>query len=149
MSAKKTFGTVIATVLLFLYVYLAVIALRAVGCAPSQDCREFTEQMGSSLSLLGGLVAAPIIAELALTKAGEIPLQRALGSKAKPRAMTLLKVLVVAYFVIWVAVGLLALLAGWRHPTEIEALTTLGNTWLGLAIAAGYAYFELTPSSSD
>jgi hypothetical protein len=148
MSAKAIFGTVIATVLLLLYVFLVVEAFRVLGCAPAPDCRlAFTEDMGSSLSLIGGLIAAPIIAELAVTKAGEIPLQRALGSNRAPAAKTGLKVLVLAYFVIWVAVGLLALFAGWRYPTEVEALTTLGKTWLGLAVAGGYAYFGLTPPS--
>jgi hypothetical protein len=149
MSAKAIFGTVIATVLLGLYVYLAVAALRVLGCGPSPDCSaQFTDEMGSSLSLLAGLIAAPIIAELAVTKAGEVPFQHALGPEPSRGAKTVLKVIATAYFVIWVAIGLLALFAGWRHPTEVQAFTSLGKTWLGLAVAAGYAYFGLTPSAT-
>jgi hypothetical protein len=149
MSAKAIFGTVIATILLGLYVYLAVVALGVLGCGSASGCQwVFTEEMGSALSLLAGLIAAPILAELAVTKPGEVPYQRGLGPDPTQGVKTLLKVLVIAYFVIWIAIGLLALLAGWRHPTEVEAFTSLGKTWLGLAVAAGYAYFGVTPAKT-
>jgi hypothetical protein len=149
MSAKSIFGTVIATILLGLYVYLAVTALGVLSCGSAAGCQwEFTEEMGSTLSILAGLIAAPILAELAVTKTGEVPFQRGLGSDPTQGVKTLLKYIVIAYFVIWVAIGLLALLAGWRHPNEIAALTDLGKTWLGLAVAAGYAYFGVNPDQT-
>ena len=146
MSAKAIFGGLIAIVLLGIYVYLVVIAFGVLGCSPAPDCSStFTEDMASSLPLLAGLVAAPIIAELAVTKSGEVPFQRVLGTKTGETPKTILRVLVFVYFAIWLGSGLLALFAGWRHPGEVEALSALGKTWLGLAVSAGYAYFGITP----
>ena len=146
MNAKGIFGSVIACVLLALYVYLVGVAVWAVVCEPSAACRSaFNEEMGSALSLLGGLVAAPVIAELAVTVPNEVPGQRILGLTEGARAPSWLKILVSVYFVLWLVTGLTALVVGWRYPQEAGALTTLGKTWLGLAVAAGYAYFGVTP----
>ena len=149
MQAKGIFGTVIASVLLVLYVYLVAAAVWAVVCTPSSSCKAaFNDEMGSALLLLGGLVAAPVIAELAVTKPNQVPAQRLLVLNEGDPAPRWLKALVGAYFVLWLLSGLTAVFVGWRFPQESEALSTLGKTWLGLAVAAGYAYFGVTPPAA-
>jgi hypothetical protein len=34
-----------------------------------------------------------------------------------------------------------------NHPSVLPALTAVGQSWLGLAVASAYAYFGLTPAS--
>jgi hypothetical protein len=50
------------------------------------------------------------------------------------------------YCGVWLLCGLAAFVVGLRHPKEVEALTSLGKAWLGLAVASGYAYFGIRPN---
>jgi hypothetical protein len=45
---------------------------------------------------------------------------------------------------VWVALGVSAYVVGamW-YPDALKPLTDLGQSWLGLAVAAGYAYFGI------
>ena len=49
------------------------------------------------------------------------------------------------YLLVWVLVGLAAYLVGtmW-YPGKLKHLTDLGQAWLGLAVAAAYAYFGIS-----
>jgi hypothetical protein len=54
--------------------------------------------------------------------------------------------LAIAYLVIWLATGLLALVVGTMlYPNVNQTLNDIGTTWLGLAVASGYAYFGIKP----
>jgi hypothetical protein len=146
MPVKGIFGSVIISVLLVLYVYLVGMAVWAVMCSPSPSCSSaFTEEMGSALLLVGGLIAAPVIVELARADSGKVPAQLAFGLTDTSRGLPVLKIFVVVYFGFWVVSGLIGLFFGWRFPQEAGALSKLGTNWLGLAVAAGYAYFGATP----
>lgn len=128
MSTKMIFGSLIALILLGLYVYLIWSATSVVGCTPQPSCLgDFTDKMASALSLIAGLIAALVIAELAITKPGEAPVARALASTASPRAVNILKMVTLVYLGVWVLCGLGALLISWRHPDDVAALTNLGN----------------------
>jgi hypothetical protein len=147
MSTKLIFGSVIAAVLLGLYVYLSWSAIALVDCTPQPGCLEgFTDQMASALSLIGGLVSALVIAELAVTQPGEVPVARALGESPGNVRTNFIKTLTVIYIGVWIFIGVWALVTGWRYPDRIETLTDLGQSWFGLAIAAGYAYFGISQS---
>lgn len=52
------------------------------------------------------------------------------------------------YLLIWVITGLAAFVVGsMQHDRVLQPLTDLGQSWLGLAVAAGYAYFGIKPQS--
>lgn len=145
MSNKVVFGGVLAVILLGLYVYLIGSAIAAVNCVPQPAClASFTRPMGSAMALIGGLVSALVIAELAVTKPGEVVLQRALDVRqpVEPQKR-LLQILTTAYLAVWTLAGLAAFIVGLNHPDTLQSLSDLGNAWLGLAVAAGYAYFGI------
>lgn len=81
---KIAIGGLIAIILLGLYVYSVCLAILVVNCASTTGCTSyplssFTDGMVQALTLVGGLVSALVIAELAITKPGEAPMARALA----------------------------------------------------------------------
>jgi hypothetical protein len=148
---KLAFGGVISLILLALYVYSVWLAILVVNCVSGSGCTahpltHFTDGMVQALTLIGGLVSALVIAELALTVPGEAPMARALDSSASSTKQTTLKVVTGLYLFVWLCAGLAAYFVGqMQHPKVLQPLTDLGQSWLGLAVAAGYAYFGIRP----
>jgi hypothetical protein len=148
---KIALGVSIVFVLLGLYVYSVVIAILVVNCVSSSGCSSyplsrFTDGMLQALTLVGGLVSALVIAELAITKRGEMPMARLVDPKASNWISVPAKLAIVIYLVAWLAVGLSAFWFGMiQHPKVLQPLTDLGQSWLGLAVAATYAYFGINP----
>jgi hypothetical protein len=147
MSTKMVFGGVIACILLGLYAYLVWSAISVVSCTPQPAClADFTKPMASALALIGGLVSALVIAELAITKPGEPPVARALGPDTPALGRSIFKIVTYVYLAVWTLAGLSAFVVGLRNPDVLQPLTALGQSWFGLAVAAGYAYFGLSPT---
>jgi hypothetical protein len=150
---QSIFGGVIAVLLLGLWVHFIRVATLIVHCSLVKDCSAypstmFTDSMAQALATIGGLVSALVIAELAITKPGELPAMRAFSvTAAGGKPPNLLKVISVVYILVWIAGGFWAFIQGVYHPTVVPALTTLGQAWLGLAVAAGYSYFGLQRQS--
>jgi len=147
---KAVFGGVIATVLLGIYLHLIRFAYLVVQCEAAKACTEhpvssFNELMAQALSIVGGLVSALVIAELAAAKPGEAPAARALAAGATARAKTILKWVTAAYVLAWIGAGLVAFFLGLYHPKVLPPITSLGQAWLGLAVASAYAYFGIDP----
>lgn len=132
------------TILLGIYAYLVWIAVRVVtGWVPFES---FTPQMASTMSLIHGLVAALVVAELAITAPGEPPGSRIIAANPTPGAKRIVKPVILAYLFIWTGAGFAAFFWGFlRHSGTLSALTDLGQSWIGIAIAAGYAYFGIQP----
>lgn len=106
----------------------------------------FTNGMALALSLIGGLVSALVIAELAITRPGQELLARAHAGTTSSTSSGIVRVLAVLYLVAWAVTGLAAFIVGtMQHPGVLQPLTDLGQAWLGLAVAAGYAYFGIKP----
>lgn len=148
---RTAFGGAIAVVLLGLWVYLIVTGIQTVTCANAIGCTThpviaFNDVMAQALAIIGGLVSALVIAELAVTRSGETPAAHMLVANAGQRATTVLKVISGLYVLAWLVAGLAALLVGMQHPHILQPLTSVGQSWLGLAVAAAYAYFGLQPS---
>lgn len=148
---QAIFGGIIAVILLGLYVHLIRVASLIVHCESHLPCTAypttfFNPGMEQALSLIGGLVSALVIAELAVTKPGELPAVGAWSVAGKATAPRALKIISVIYILTWMAAGFWAFIIGLYHPTVLPALTNLGQAWLGLAIAAAYAYFGLQRS---
>jgi len=149
MSARALFGAVIVVILLVLYVLLTGFAISLLDCS-EPNCRDaFTDSMASGLAMIGGLVSAVVIAELGLPQPYNVPFSRVLGDDPTKLQLTLLKIMTFLYITVWLGVGLWVLVATWKKPAEIPALTALARSWFGLAVAAGYVYFGLKPAKGE
>jgi hypothetical protein len=145
---KLLFGGAISLILLGLYGYALTEAVRLAllpGQVPLKAGFAFT------ISTVGGLVSALVIAELAIAKPGEPPVVRALEASAggtPPSETTKRAVGIVStlYVLAWILLGLLAFVVGaMLQADKVPALTDFGRSWLGLAVAAGYSYFGIKP----
>lgn len=147
---KAVAGGVIAIVLLVFYVLLVHSAIDVVNCLSTSGCTNsmatsFNDVKSQAMSVLGGLVSALIISELAITKPGETPAARFLVA-ASGKAKNILRWTTWLYIVAWLVTGAWAFWTGLNHPATLPALTSIGQAWLGLSVASAYAYFGLSPS---
>jgi hypothetical protein len=147
---QAIFGGAIAVILLGIYLHLIRLAYLVVDCATSPGCTAyppgyFNDGMAQALAIVGGLVSALVIAELAATRPGEAPAARALADDATGRTKLILKIVSAVYVLAWMGAGLTAFFVGLYHPKELPPLTNLGQAWLGLAVASAYAYFGIKP----
>lgn len=150
MSTKTIFGGVIAILMLALYVYAVVVALVITGClSKGAECtaytaNSFTSGMAIAMTTIGGLISALVIAELTITKPGAAPFARALGADPSGKAKIYLTITTIAYLSVWILCGLAAFVVGFmQYPGLLQPLTDLGQSWLGLAVAAAYAYLGI------
>jgi hypothetical protein len=149
---KLLFGGFIAVILLCLYEYAVFEAVMVVTCISTPGCTAYTADsfnlgFSHAMSLIGGLVSALVIAELAVTVPGQAPVARAIGgANAGPKLSWTLTIVTAIYLAVWVITGVAAYVVGtmW-YPAKLQPLTDLGQSWLGLAVAAAYAYFGLSP----
>lgn len=143
-NSRLIFGGILVCILLGIYVYLITVALRVVlGTIPPDS---FTPTMASTLSLIGGLVSALVIAELAVTTPGQPPGARILGPDPTIGAKRVVLGVVVLYLAVWTMTGLAAFIwAFLKNQGVVATLTDLGQSWIGVAIAAGYSYFGIKP----
>lgn len=143
------FGGAIAGTLLILYTfavtYMTVLVYRA-GQVRADRAIEFSSGLVYVATMIGGLVAALVIAKLAITKPGKNPgVMRATADENGTPNEWVTR-LAIAYLVIWLVTGLVALVVGGMlYPEVNQSLNAVGTTWLGLAVASGYAYFGIKP----
>jgi hypothetical protein len=139
---KLLVGGFVALTLLGLYIYAVSRALFLVWYGGPA----LTSGDVLALTTIGGLVSALVIAELAITRPGDMP---TVSVQAEPgrlsRAATTAAPWVIGlYMIIWAGVGVTAFVVGvMQHPGVVSSLTDLGQSWLGLAVASAYAYFGL------
>jgi len=145
------FGGAIAGTLLILYafslIYMSVLVFQA-GYVKPDRAIEFSSGLVYVATTIGGLVSALVIAKLAITKPGKNPgiMRMAVNADGEPNLWVTR--LSIAYLIIWLVVGLLALVVGaMLYPNVNQTLNDLGTTWLGLAVASGYAYFGIKPEA--
>lgn len=104
----------------------------------------------SQFAAIGGLVSAIVVAALGIkTRQARINLMHLFGDPnppAKAEWMTW------AYVAVWFVLGTAALLMVWTLPSATDIPISLkwieeySKTFFGTALAAGYAYFNLTPA---
>jgi hypothetical protein len=170
MDVKFYVGSTIVVLLLVIYVGLVAIAADAARCpfqvvngavqvVPPATCNPggLSENMAYTMALIGGLISALVVAQLTLTEMGSAPLAFTLdASRASARVIRLTEWMTLLYLTVWIAVGLYALVvtlpdpaSPWStagiQPSAWDVLSTLGRSWLGLAVAAAYAYFGIQP----
>ncbi len=145
------FSGLVALILLGFYVYAILTAILAAICLSGPNCQGYTSDLGEGvatvLSLVGGLVSALVVAELAVTTPGQQLAGRLLAASATTTTKRVLTVITTIYVLVWVISGVLSLIVGYmQHPNVVPALTSAAKSWLGLAVAAAYSYFGIKPS---
>ncbi len=151
---KQVFRGGIALLLLGLYVWLVYRAFKVASCLADSSCKtytaaDFNDVMARTLATVGGLVSALVISELAIATPGSAPAVGSLlyGLTGKKKSVAI--ILAVLYVVAWITVGLGALVFSLHYPTTLSPLVSLGQAWLGLAVAAAYGYFGLKPPGNE
>jgi hypothetical protein len=125
----------IAVILLGLYGYAISRIWRSPKDPPS-------EPISTILNLVGGLVSAAVIAVLAITPNVTNPAE-ALLRAGSPMAQTIVTYVVNAYVLGWLCCGVALLIRWVQVPDASPALSGAAKSWLGLAIAAAYAFLGL------
>ncbi len=146
-STRLIVGAIIAALFLALFGFVLIEAiLYAQKMSPDAP----SEEAFYIMNVVGGLVSAVVVAELAVTATGDAPAgrmfapARAAGTSDSvapgPRLFAIL------YVFVWLALGAAALLFGFMdYEVKVPPLIEFAKTWLGFAIAAAYAYFGLQP----
>lgn len=144
---KLFVGGFIALILLGIYAYSVT---QAILLAYSQSRGALTSGELLALTTVGGLVSALVIAELAISKPGGMPSHRISSDSSRSSAFIVRAAdnaapfVVFVYIGVWTMLGAAAFIVGvMQYPDRVPALTDFGQSWLGLAVAAGYAYFGL------
>ena len=155
--SRGAFSATIAILLLGLYVYAVLVSAAVAQCEATHKpklpigvvCENYpvarmTDGLKTILSLVGGLLAALVVATLAVTPPGSSAVIMLLGEDPSPKQKRVLTIVTTAFLLAWLVCGLVALVIGYiKYPDVVPELTAQGKTWLGTAVAAGYAYFGL------
>ncbi len=146
--ARVLIGTFVAITVLSLYAYSVVFSIMAALCLSRSGCQTYTPELNEGittvLNLVGGLLAALVVAELAVTPTGEAPAARLLANNITENAKKIAGWVSIAYLVVWVILGVAVVVVGFlQHPNTVPALTAAARSWMGLAIAAIYSYLGI------
>lgn len=146
MKYKLIIGGIIAYILLILYSGIAVYTIiRVIECSNDCTCAgvELHPGLIYVLTTVGGLVSALVVSRMTITLPGSDPaIFRNFGEGQPP----VVNIIVWCYLLIWTFTGLATLVVGVIiFPEKCKTLSDFGSTWLGLAVAAGYAYFNIDP----
>lgn len=142
---RLIFGGLVVIILLGLYAYSVVVSILAVQCLVEPGCQIYTKDLNEGvvtvLNLVGGLVSALVVAELAVTDPAKAPAGATLAIDVPATMKKVVGIITAAYILCWVLLGLASVIVGYlQHPNVVPALTASAKSWLGLAVAAAYAY---------
>jgi hypothetical protein len=134
-------GGILSGALLALYGYVLVLAILY-----AIDARKTEPTAGAYwiLHAIGGLVSALVAAQLAVAGGtGKASNLFVLGNvPAEGGAATLALI----YLGVWLILGLAAVVCGLvQYKREVPPLADFAKAWIGLALAAAYAYFGVRP----
>jgi hypothetical protein len=146
MKYKLIVGGIISYLLLGLYSGITVyVIIKVIECSKDSSCSTVILHGGLIyvLNTVGGLVSALVVSRMTITAPGSDPaVFRNLGEAQS----LLVNIIVWCYLLIWTFTGLATLIIGVIiFPETCKTLSDFGTTWLGLAVAAGYAYFNIDP----
>lgn len=143
-SLARVFGGLIAVVLLLIFAGSVMAMIMAAAATPPVVANEGLNYIATTV---GGVVSALVISVLGVSKSAP---DRAMASAALPRGGRAAQWVVGLYLGTWVLTGMAALVFGVIiYPETAPALTTIGTTWLGLAVTTTYVYFGLTPPAQE
>jgi hypothetical protein len=146
MKYKLIVGGIIAYMLLGLYSGITVhIIFKVIECSRDSSCSKVDLHPGIIyvLNTVGGLVSALVVSRMTLTAPGSDP--AVLRNSGEGQSL-LVNIIVWCYLLIWTFTGLATLITGVIiFPDICKTLSDFGTMWLGLAVASGYAYFNIDP----
>jgi hypothetical protein len=143
---KLIIGGIIAYILLILYGGIAIYIIhQVISCSADPSCSkvELHDGLIYVLTTVGGVVSALVVSKMTITTPGSDPAILRHFDEGQPM---LVNIIVWCYLVFWAVIGLTSLVIGVIiFPGICKTLSDFGTTWLGLAVAAGYAYFNIDP----
>jgi hypothetical protein len=158
---KLVAGALIAAVLLWMYGYVVV---EAIEYTPSTENHPLPSANAFwVMQTIGALVSAVVAAELAVTGFGEVPAGRIFGlSQPAPSEESWARIMAVLYLLAWLGLGIAAVQSALltnvaspiqpppkpQSPAPPTELIDFAKAWIGLAIAAAYAYFGIRPKAA-
>jgi len=96
------------------------------------------------LNVVGGLVSALVIAELAITQPGELPSPQLLKRRMSRSSKKLRTILSTTFIIVWIVCGVISIVIYVLYPNVTPAaLSEFAKAWLGLALAAAYSYLGI------
>jgi hypothetical protein len=96
------------------------------------------------LNVVGGLVSALVVAELAVTNPGELPSAQLLKRRMTRSSKKLRTILSTAFIIVWILCGVISIVIYVLYPNETpSALSEFAKAWLGLALASAYSYLGI------
>jgi hypothetical protein len=144
MKYRLIIGGILAYILLALYSGIAVyIIIKVIECSRDMSCGKLDFHPGLIyvLTTVGGLVSALVVSRMTITTPGSDPAVFLHFGENQP---LIINVIVWCYLIIWTFTGLTALVVGVIiFPDVSKTLSDIGTTWLGIAVASGYAYFNI------
>jgi hypothetical protein len=144
MKYKYIIGGMIAYILLALYTGIIVhIIIKVIKCSRVMACETIDLHSGLIyvLTTVSGLVSALVVSRMTVTTPGSDP---AVFGQLGNEQPLIVNIIVWCYLFIWTFTGLAALVTGVIiFPDICKTLSDIGTTWLGLAVATGYAYFNI------
>jgi len=144
---KEIMLGIIAVVLLLIYVFtLGRLIISVYGWDPMAG--DFTANQNTLwvVNLIGGLVSAVVVGNLALAGTGGTP-DSQVREMMKAYGARLMKGMVWSYIIMWLVIGAASFYVGViRCPDVFEPLNAMGKTWLGILVGALYAWFGIKKS---
>ena len=96
------------------------------------------------LNVVGGLVSALVVAELAVTNPGELPSAQLLNRRMSRSSKQLRTILSTAFIIVWILCGVISIVIYVLYPNQTPAaLSEFAKAWLGLALASAYSYLGI------
>jgi len=152
-TVRDVIAQVLPIILLVFYVFaigtaISSTILGARQCRTNASCAQAfhakrIEGVNLILNVVGGLVSALVIAELAITQPGEFPSAQIL-KRRQGKSKRLITVVSTAFIIVWVLGGAGAVLMYVLYPNVIPAtLSEFAKSWLGLALASAYSYLGI------
>jgi hypothetical protein len=152
VRVREIVAQVIPVILLIFYVfavssavYSTILAARRCGtdaaCAQAFHARRI-EGVNVILNLVGGLVSALVVAELAITQPGELPSAQIV--RRRPSKPWIVKAVSTGFIIVWLLGGAAAVFMYLLYPKAIPStLAEFAKAWLGLALASAYSYLGI------
>jgi len=113
------------------------------ACAQNFHARRI-EGINVILNVVGGLVSALVVAELAITQPGQLPSAQILRKRVSKSAKQVMTVVSLGFIIVWLVCGAASLIIYVLYPNAIPAaLSEFAKAWLGLALASAYSYLGI------
>lgn len=154
VRVRDIIAQLIPVILLIFYVFAigtaissTILAVRRCGtdatCAAAFHARRI-EGVNLILNVVGGLVSALVVAELTITKPGDLPSAQVLRRRETKSANRVATIVSTAFIFVWLLGGAAAVLMYLLYPNAIPTtLSEFSKAWLGLALASAYSYLGI------